>query len=74
MGNTAMDHDDHTPMFCEVNGTYCVRAFCEDYGCADALGVPVTQHDRDAGCNRDAPAVLGQRQRRRKTATQPKLL
>ncbi len=41
--------DDAAPLFCERNGAYCVRAFCEDYGCADAAGVPVDANDIAAG-------------------------
>ena len=44
-----MDIDDDDQIICPVTGTYCVRAFCEDYGCANQAGIPVDEHDHAAG-------------------------
>ena len=44
-----MDYDDDPPMICPVTGSYCVRAFCDDYGCANQAGVPVDENDIAAG-------------------------
>lgn len=44
-----IDHDaDPTPI-CPVTGSYCVRAFCDDYGCANMAGVPIDANDIAAG-------------------------
>lgn len=47
-----MEHfDDHCePAFiCPKSGVACVRAFCEDYGCADKAGVRIDANDVAAG-------------------------
>ena len=43
--------DDHSepPFICPLRGEPCVRAFCEDYGCADKARVPLDQNDFAAG-------------------------
>lgn len=44
-----MDIDEDGTIICPTTGTYCVRAFCEDYGCANSLGVPEDVHDHACG-------------------------
>lgn len=44
-----MCDDDDPPIICPVTGTYCVRAFCDDYGCANEAGVRVDANDIAAG-------------------------
>lgn len=45
-----MDDDYLDPPFiCPVSGVECIRAFCEDYGCADKAGVPLDANDYAAG-------------------------
>jgi hypothetical protein len=41
--------DEHAPMICPRSKEACVRAFCEDYGCADNAGVPIDANDMAAG-------------------------
>lgn len=46
------DHDpehDDAPFICPRTRQACVRAFCEDYGCADQAGVPLDANDLAAG-------------------------
>ncbi|AVO36610.1 hypothetical protein [Pukyongiella litopenaei] len=44
-----MDDYEDRPTICLVTGTYCVRAFCDDYGCANQAGVPVDENDIACG-------------------------
>lgn len=44
-----MDEDDFEPMICPLTKEPCVRAFCDDYGCADQAGVPLDENDFAAG-------------------------
>lgn len=32
-------------IICPVTGTYCTRAFCDDYGCAYRAGIPWDEYD-----------------------------
>lgn len=41
--------DDDPPMICPATGEPCVRAFCDDYGCANNAGVPVDEYDVACG-------------------------
>lgn len=70
--------DDEAPMFCKVNGAYCVRAFCEDYGCADEVGVPIDANDIAAGSTDPREAVIplpnSKRKPRRKSKRQMQLI
>lgn len=43
-----MEDDDETFM-CPLSTAPCIRAFCEDYGCADQLMVPLDENDFAAG-------------------------
>lgn len=43
------DEDHDPPRLCFYNGSYCDRAFCDDYGCADEAGVPFDEYDVAAG-------------------------
>lgn len=45
-----IDNDmDDEPFICPLSHVACVRAFCEDYGCADKLRVPADEYDVEAG-------------------------
>lgn len=73
-----MDYDDDPPMICPVTGTYCVRAFCDDYGCANQAGVPIDDNDIAAG-SEDLDETVPKlpplkRKKRRKSRNQPTLL
>lgn len=50
-GNCDNDFEDHAepPFICPLSGVTCVRAFCEDYGCADKAGVRIDANDVAAG-------------------------
>lgn len=48
MGCIAADELD-PPMICPRSKEPCVRAFCEDYGCADEAGVPIDEYDVECG-------------------------
>lgn len=41
--------DDDPPMICPTTGSYCVRAFCDDYACANKLNVPLDEYDFEQG-------------------------
>lgn len=41
--------DEHAPFICPRSREVCVRAFCEDYGCADNAGVRIDANDIAAG-------------------------
>ena len=44
-----MDDYEDQPIICPTTGTYCVRAFCDDYGCANLAGVPIDSNDIACG-------------------------
>lgn len=44
-----MDDEIDFPMICPRTKELCVRAFCDDYGCADLAGVPLDENDFAAG-------------------------
>lgn len=45
-----MDEDyDEPPFICPRTKEPCIRAFCEDYGCADQARVPLDENDFAAG-------------------------
>ena len=44
-----VDDYDEPPFICPLSGVPCIRAFCEDYGCADQAGVPLDENDFAAG-------------------------
>lgn len=46
---SSYDYDDFDPFICPLSGVPCIRAFCEDYGCADKAGVPLDENDFAAG-------------------------
>lgn len=48
MGET-QDYDDDPPMMCPVSKQQCVRAFCDDYGCATEANVPLDEYDFASG-------------------------
>ncbi len=63
------DIDDHAPTICPVTGAYCVRAFCEDYGCANQADVPIDANDIACGSediDETAPRLPGSSIRPRK--------
>lgn len=41
--------DDDDVFICPLTKEACIRAFCEDYGCADEAGVPLDANDFAAG-------------------------
>lgn len=64
-----MEYDDESAMICPRTGTYCVRAFCEDYGCANEAGVPIDANDIAAGSediNETIPRIPKPKRRRRR--------
>lgn len=65
------DFEDHAePTFiCPRSNEPCVRAFCEDYGCADKAGVAIDANDIAAGSSDPDELILplpniGRRRRR----------
>jgi hypothetical protein len=46
-----MDDDDYCepPFICPLSKQPCIRAFCEDYGCADQACVPLDENDFACG-------------------------
>jgi hypothetical protein len=46
------------PLICPMTGAYCVRAFCDDYGCANKLRVPIDEYDVECGSIHDDELIL----------------
>lgn len=62
--------DEDAPMICKMTGSYCVRAFCEDYGCANELEVPVDEYDVACGSDEPIPAMRVKYSREKKSSGQ----
>lgn len=43
------DYEDDAPMICPMTQKPCIRAFCDEYGCADKARVPITEDDIACG-------------------------
>ena len=70
-----MDPYDEPPIICPTTGTYCARAFCDDYGCANLAAVPVDSNDVAAGSDPDDIVTLRVAKRRRGSdQKQPRLI
>ena len=73
-GCIAGTDEEPPPIVCPTTGGYCVRAFCEDYGCANEAGASVTQHDVDCGSDPDDMPSLSRRRNRKTDQRQATLL
>jgi len=50
MSGAGLDYgDDDPPFICPLTQEPCVRAFCEDYGCATKANVPLDDYDYAQG-------------------------
>lgn len=65
--------DDDQPMICKVTGSYCIRAFCDDYGCANELAVPVDEYDIACGSDEPIPTLSVKRVKRKNRHGQKEL-
>lgn len=43
------DYDDDPPMICPATRESCIRAFCDDYGCANKARIPIDEYDMAQG-------------------------
>lgn len=68
--------EDDDQIICPATGAYCVRAFCDDYGCANQARVPVDAYDIACGSedlDETVPRLPGRRRKKKRERRQAEL-